>query len=268
MTEPPTEPSQPATSLPTRARTRVAGDALIRLVEARLPQRVRLPNDPRWRAYASAMTVRMADTVRSLLAVMDAGADADGKILLRTLYEQVVIFAWIAIDPEPHLEAWIDDAKVQRRKLHNDCLAFGIELLSENELAEWADLKELPALCDLALKVDAHWGPLLQGFRTRRFDGDPADLLTFRGLYMAYRLASRETHAQPESLDAYADFAAYPNRIAFPARTDRPDMLSIGISLFAQALVVGHDAVGWPDPERVRRINNEMYETRAADAGR
>jgi hypothetical protein len=263
MTEPPTSPVTADTSLPTRARTRIAGDALITLVAARLPQRVRYPKEPRWRAYASAMTVRMADTVRSLLAVIDAGADADGMILLRGLYEKIVIFCWIAIDPEPHLEAWIANAKVYRRKLHNDSLAFGINLLSAEALAEAATLKELPALADLALKVDEHWGPLLQGFRARRFDGSADDLLTFRGLYMTYRLASRDAHAQPESLDAYADFASYPITIMFPMRPDHPDLLSIGISLFAQALVVCHDAIGWPDPERVRAINDEMYATPA-----
>ncbi len=80
----------------------------------------RTPPIPGWRAYAAAVTVRMTDTLRSLLAVIDLGTDEDGMILLRALYEKIVIFCWIAIDPEPHLEAWIANAKVYRRKLRND----------------------------------------------------------------------------------------------------------------------------------------------------
>jgi hypothetical protein len=257
-------PESPAMSIPDRARARIAGDALVALVEARMPQRVRYPKEPRWRAYAIAMTVRMTDTVRSLLAFIDAGTDADGTILFRALYEKIVIFCWIATSPEPNLTAWIDNAKVYRRKLHNDAVGFGLSLYSEEELAEAAELKALPALADLASKVDAHWGPLLRGFRKREGSWDN-DLLTFRGLYMTYRLASRDVHAQPESLDDYGDFAAYPIKIAFPARSEMPGILPVGISLFAQALVVCHDAVGWPDPDRVRSINDAMYLTPPGD---
>jgi hypothetical protein len=215
------------------------------------------------------MTVRMTDTVRSLLAIIDAGTDADGAILLRALYEKIVIFCWIATDPEPNLTAWIENAKVYRRKLHNDALGFGVSLYADEELAEASELKTLPALADLAFKVDAHWGPLLQGFRTREGSLDN-DVLTFRGLYMTYRLGSRDAHAQPESLEDHGDFAAYPIKIEFPKRSNMPGILSVGISLFAQALVVCHEAVGWPDPDRVRSINDAMYltpppEDRSAD---
>jgi hypothetical protein len=226
---------------------------------------VRYPKEPRWRAYATAMTVRMTDTVRSLLAVIDTGTDTDGTILLRALYEKIVIFCWIATNPEPNLTAWIDNAKVYRRKLHNDALGFGLSLYSDEELAEAADLKPLPALADLAFKVDAHWGPVLQGFRSRE-GSRHNDLLTFRGLYMTYRLASRDVHAQPESLEDYGDFVAYPIKVEFPKRSDIPGILPVGISLFAQALVVCHDAVGWPDPDQVRSINDAMYETPAPAA--
>jgi hypothetical protein len=252
-------------SIPDRPRARIAGDALIDLVEARMPQRVRYPREPRWRAYATAMTVRMTDTVRSLLAIIDTGTDTDGMILLRALYEKIVIFCWIAANPEPNLTAWIDNAKVNRRKFHNDALGFGLSLYADEELAEAAGLKPLPPLADLALNVDAYWGPLLEGFRSRKGSWDN-DLLTFRGLYMTYRLASRDVHAQPESLEDYGDFAAYPITIKFPTRSNIPGILPVGISLFAQALVVCHDAVGWPDPDLVRSINDAMYETPVSEA--
>jgi Phage integrase, N-terminal SAM-like domain len=45
------------------------------------------------------MTPRMADTVDAAMALMDGGFDVDGQTLLRSLYEQVVTFAWVAIDP-------------------------------------------------------------------------------------------------------------------------------------------------------------------------
>ncbi len=257
--------SGPDLSLPTRSRARVAGDALIALVEAHLPQRV-YKTDRRWSAYAAAMIVRMSDTLGSLLLLMDAGADGDGMIVLRALVEEIVVFCWVAIDPDSHLFLWIDNALYQRHKLHNDALAFGIELYKPDEVERLSKAKTLGALPDLAHAVDTHWGPRLQGFRTRAFDGSQDDMLTFRGMYMSvYRLASRETHAQPEALDDYADFAAVRIRIARPERGPRAKFLAVGISLFAQALIVCNDTLGWPDPARATSINNEMYEPRAAD---
>jgi hypothetical protein len=67
-----------------------ASRALVELVTERLPQR--FYREHRWRMVGTAMIVRMADIVDSLMALMASGCGVDSSILLRVLYEHVVTY--------------------------------------------------------------------------------------------------------------------------------------------------------------------------------
>lgn len=54
----------------------------------------------------AAFIVRMTDTVESMVVLMKAGRATDGQVLLRSLYEQVVIYCWASIDRETNPERW------------------------------------------------------------------------------------------------------------------------------------------------------------------
>ena len=58
----------------------------------------------------------------------------DVLVLLRTLYEQVVTFCWLAIDSDRHLVAWANEAHIERLRLHNDALIYGHSILTEEEV--------------------------------------------------------------------------------------------------------------------------------------
>jgi hypothetical protein len=110
----------------------------------------------------------------------------------------------------------------------------------------------------MAKQVDEHWGGRPVGFRAPQ--KDPADILTFGGLYVAlYRIGSRAAHAQIQALDVYSDFLHYPRTVYRPI-TEESIWWPIAVPLYAQALLVCHEQLGWPDPDKVRAINNEMYE--------
>lgn len=82
----------------------MASRELIELVTSQLPQRF-YPGEHPWRMFGAAIIVRMADTVESMMVLMAARLPIDGLILLRALYEQVVRYLWVSIDPDSNMEA-------------------------------------------------------------------------------------------------------------------------------------------------------------------
>ena len=87
-----------------------ADAALVNVIRRQLP--IRIYGGERWWAlYRTAALVRMTDTVESLIDLMRLGRDLDGQTLVRSLYEQVVTFAWIAIDPDRRQWRWMGDGR-------------------------------------------------------------------------------------------------------------------------------------------------------------
>jgi hypothetical protein len=249
--------SEPGTTQPPNDAVATATRELVALVASHLPQRF-YPGERPWRMFGAAIVVRMADTVESIMALMAAGLPIDGLIVLRALYEQVVRYMWVSIDPDAHIARWGDNARAHLLKLHNDALKFGQTVMDDAELSKARDAKELPGLADLALAVDAHWGGKMIGFR------EPATgaqgILTMRGLYtMVYRTGSRAAHLQPDSLEPYATIHASPIVVARPSKDEPSIWWPLTVALYAHALIVCNEQLNWPDPDRVREINDAMY---------
>jgi hypothetical protein len=249
----------PGSIQPTDEAALTAARALVALVRpAHSPQRF-YKSERGWRIAAAAMVFRMADTVESIMALMEGRYALDTLILLRALYEQVVTFCWLAIDPEKHIDLWGKNEHYWQRKLHEDALAYGHTALSPEGLKATEDAKKQDPIPKLAEAVDGHWGGRLIGFREPQ--SDPKDLLNFRGLYLGiYRTASRAAHIQPESLAPYGDFDPYPVVVS-EARWERSDLMwwSLAVPLYAQALIVCNAVLKWPDVDQVLAINNKMY---------
>jgi hypothetical protein len=242
---------------PNNEKAEVAARELIALVEARLPQRF-YGGERYWRFYGAAMIVRMADTVEATISLMHADLAIDGLILLRALYEQVVGYLWIAINPEENLGRWLEGARWHERKMHDDALEYDMSILTDEELASTAGARKLKDLAQRAKEVDEHWGGRLIGFRESA--GGRDGILTMRGLYVAiYRFASRAAHGQPHALDAYANAESYPRRVTRPSDQSESIWWSLCVPLYAHALLVCHDQLGWPDRDRVIAINDAMY---------
>jgi hypothetical protein len=243
--------------MPTDDAVLKASTALIELVEAQMPQRFYRSEHP-WQWMGSAIIARMTDTVEAMMSLMMSGHPVDGLVLLRALYEQVVVYCWASIDREVNPERWRLNGLFQLRKFHTDALAFGQQVLTTEELAAVQKGEPSLPLTDMAAAVDKHWGDRLIGFRPPR--SNPGDILTFRGLYVAiYRMGSRATHVETDSLGPYLDNDVYPKRV-YRSRKDAPSIWwPLAVPLYAQALLVCNEQVNWPDPERVKAINNAMY---------
>lgn len=248
---------EPGSIQPSNEAVATAGRELIELVTAHLPQRF-YPSEHPWRMFGAAVIVRMADTMESMMALMAAGLPIDGLILLRTMYEQVIRYLWVSIDPDTHMEAWGSNARWHLRKLHNDALKFGQAVMDDDELAAAKGSKELPGLADLARAVDTHWGGKMVGFRSP--GTGKQGILTMRGLYtMVYRTGSRAAHVQPDSLEPYGELHVSPRVIRRPSKDEPSIWWPLAVALYSHALIVCNDQLNWPDPDRVRAISDAMY---------
>ncbi len=156
------------------------------LVRRQLPMRF-YAGETWWAIFGSASLVRMCDTAESLLAQLEARRDADAQDLLRSLYEQVVAFGWIAINPDERHQRWIDDAGAQMLELHRQGESFGETVLTEDEVGVAEQAERLPPMIERAGEVDEYWG----GRAPRLHTGE---LLSFRRLYLSiYRVGSGTT---------------------------------------------------------------------------
>lgn len=199
----------------------------------------------------------MAGNVETMMRLVGDARQMDSAVLLRALYEHMVLFSWISIDPEPHIDWWLDDARLEMRKLHNDAVAYGMGFLDADALARAKDAKELPRLIDQAREVDAYWPPRLRGFRAQPETG-PKQIRTVRGLYVAvYRVASRSAHARPQSLDGCMSLDTYP-RVARFEHDESTFSSFLAIPIFAMALLVSSYRFGWPDDDAVNEISDGL----------
>jgi hypothetical protein len=127
---------------------------LTNIVRARLPERF-YRGEGHWPLLAAALIARIAGIGESVAALLHLRRQADTQILVRSLYEHVLTYCWIAIYPRDRVYAWRDHAAVQRKRLHKDAARLGIPVLTEAQLAEAAELDEIKQLIDRANEVDA-----------------------------------------------------------------------------------------------------------------
>jgi Family of unknown function (DUF5677) len=125
---------------------RAANAELVALVRKHLPMGF-YRRDTEWSLRSFALLVRMTDTVEAAMHLMDADHEVDGRTLVRSLYEQVVTFAWLAIDPGPRFSRWFGQGLWDDLHLHNDAMTFGEEVLPPDEVTR---TKRLLGLADQA----------------------------------------------------------------------------------------------------------------------
>lgn len=249
---------------------REATAELVALVRSRLPMRY-YGGERWWSMFIAAALVRMTDTVENLLVLMTDDRNLDGQTLLRSLYEQVVTFAWIGIDPDRRQCRWSGHALWDRLRLHNDAQRFGESILTDEEVVdvrkqlgigeEEADDcgstrkrknpypdRIMPSVTDRALEADKHWAGRLPGLH-------PSDhLLGFRGLYLGvYRVGSQSVHSSMQALEPYLtqDGARC---IVGSARPGPRLTWAMIAPLFGIALLIAAQQVKWIDEAKVREL--------------
>lgn len=246
-----------------------ANAELVALIRGRLPMRY-YGGETFWSLQIAASLTRMSDSVEAAMRLMEEGFDIDGQTVVRSLYEQVVTLAWVAIDPlsgpVTRLDRWRGSARWERLRLHNDAVTFGETALTQPQITAIRRFlgmddnagnhlrpkplpdRILPDVTRRALDADVHWHQALPGFH-------PADhLLGFRGLYLpAFRVTSQSVHASAEATEPYITFTGT-RYVVDRARPFGRIHWALVCPLFGLALTIAAQHVNWIDAAHVRAI--------------
>lgn len=247
MTMPgPQRGSQATTSDRTPRQLQIAG-RLQQVYGARAPAVVE-HNEPvlSWPVFASATLARASYCLESI--VLLEARELDAALLCRSLYEHVVTFAWVAIDPGVHLSQLLKDEADELRKSNNDIGKF---FTAERDIRRLEQLQqfsrgvagEMPSLLGRAKAADGYWARLLNTFTSGKYG--------FDGQYTAvYRQFSLFVHPTTWGLEPFVSGTGEQRTIGSP-RSQGGYAVTMAPILFAQALLVASDRLGWPPTAEV-----------------
>lgn len=215
------------------------------LVEGTLP--VEVDSEGRqddWEVDGPALLVAATRQLRALEHLQEEFPSAlVGWQLLRSMYEYITTYAWIAVDPDVRAHQWMVSDYKERVKLLDNYAELGQELLPEEDrdrLTEVADSGDaMPrSLVDRARDADAAWEETLRGLQDRL----PEDGRSFSALYpLIYRGGSRFTHPTTHGVAAFVDENRRPVTIG-DEKELRSDLTVVGASILALGLTVATDA--------------------------
>lgn len=146
------------------------GRALVDLVAVHLPQDFEVTGDANaWPLVGAGLASRMTSTLESILALLPSMREVDAAILLRSLYEHAVHFAWLASEPSAaRIEEWRKHDLTMRLKADTDARDHGVPLLSDEARGDLeAQIRDMAGndlvLTNLAASADTHWTGKLPG---------------------------------------------------------------------------------------------------------
>jgi hypothetical protein len=209
-----------------------------------------------WPLTGFAMLARACGTAESVLTLAAERRATDAGTLSRTLFEEVVTFAWIAIDPAVNARAWVRWDCRQRIKLDNDLVDKGAapwltpQVRQQFEAVIATGLMMPEDLAQRAADADAHWAP-----RVGSIEANPTSERSFRGMYrIVYRTDSQYTHAAVRSVEPFVVPAEGAGQFhVMPVETDPGAInpFTRAPMLYALALLVAEPALGLSGMEAV-----------------
>jgi Family of unknown function (DUF5677) len=230
--------------------------ALIELATPHLPESVRVggPVDA-WALTGPALIARQIGSLDALAALRPLDRQADAIVVLRSLYEHAVTFAWMAADPsEDRLERFLKTDAVARLKAADDARSVGVKILDDGNQAVFekqkADLpNEMPPLDQRATAADKHWSGKVRGLEVS------SETKSYRGLYaIAYRHHSAIAHPSLMGLNLVTVDLPDGSKKVQPEVRD-PDFhgpYGLGVVLFGFSLYIAGQALpGWPEEAEI-----------------
>jgi len=150
-------------------------DQIQALLGERLPRR--MPREISWEFWATAMLARVGAIFDSISVLISAKRRADAEVALRTLFEQVTVFCWIAIEPNKHLTEWQEHSEFRWAQFYEEAREdYGIELISAED-AEALARKRMRTLELRTEAIDDYWPRHLEAFRGPATRGQVAEEL-------------------------------------------------------------------------------------------
>jgi hypothetical protein len=245
----------------TTALLRESTDSITALIEERLP--LMFGAGDLWGPVAQGFLARTGTLQESLTVMVERGMPGEAQMLLRILFEHVTTFCWLAIDPESHVKRWRQWADSRQLKVHNEAKRFGLKVLTDDEVAAYAEAEEAMPTLQLAEAVDRHWSEVSSAFRSLKAPkGSFPSVLTFTGFYTSvYRKASTLVHADMASADRFLTMplkhhATVHLREKHAHSNDHP---TISVAFVGFQLIVLGIKFGWPQESITRAITDHLH---------
>jgi hypothetical protein len=184
--------------------------------------------------------------------------EQDASLLLRRVYEHVVCFAWIAIDPAVNAKRWVAYDYRYRLATDLELQRFGKPGLDPAQRASFEAFRQahqdMPSLEQRAREADAYWLPKLAQHSDGRSDAERAFSLVDEYTTI-YRPTSANTHPSPRSLFDYVNpgFATGRFRIGFIPTLREGDRFAYTFAplTFATMLFNSEQVLGYPKSDDI-----------------
>lgn len=208
-----------------------------------------------WPMVGAALLTHATSSLRSIVfRLRPDGAHNDASRLLRSLYDHVVTFAWLAEDPPMRLALWRKEDLEERLKIHREFAAAGEQLLADPDRRQMErDVARLegkaPDLASKAAMADKHWIPRIDALQ-------PRSLRSFRGFYtILFREQSGLVHATMRGLNYVTiDLAPPRKQVVLEGPLEGNGPYGMATVVYCIGLLVAAESLGWPDGDELERI--------------
>lgn len=216
-------------------------DRLCALVESRLPLTVESDgSQDDWNVVGPAVLVGAARHLRAIAHLQETfPSELIVWQLVRSLFEYVTTYAWVAADAEARAPQWLKYDYEYRLKLANDFRELGENFVDEPEQrrieAALPDVVAMPDLLSRTRTADDAWAETLQ-----RLDGYlPEENRSFRRLYpLIYRNGSQFTHPSSHVVDRVVIRGDEQHLVVGDERALGRDLAVIGSGILAAGLAI------------------------------
>lgn len=229
--------------------------ALARLIEDRLPleEDATGPADA-WPLVGSALLAHATSNLNSIFRLRSHAAHNDSSRLLRSLYDHVVTFAWLAVEPPGRIAVWRKADLEARLKIDKEFTQASQRLLPDavrSQMERDVDSVEgsAPGLADKALRADEHWIPRIAHLGSQGFS-------SFRGLYtVLFRQHSGLVHATMRGLNhVTVDLSPTRRRVLLEAPLDGRGPYGLATVVYGLGILVAAESLGWSSGAEVEAI--------------
>lgn len=207
-----------------------------------------------WPLAGTALLTHATQTLRSIMLLAPAGAHNDASRLLRSLYDHVVTFAWLAENPRDRLGPWRLEDLAERLKADREATAAEEPLLEaaarEQMQAEVdAATASTPDLASKAFAADRYWSARIPAI-------GEGELESFRGMYtFLFRNHSGLVHATFRGLSRVVeDLSPTRRRVVAQPPLDRHELYGMATVVHGLGLFVAAEALGWPAADEVHSV--------------
>lgn len=218
-----------------------------------------------WLVTGPALVARATRSLFAMRALRQGRFDGDAFTLLRSLYEHLTRFAWIAIDPPAHIQIWLKWDRKERLKADNDAKQVDERFFSEETRAYFEADRDAVGddpmdLYSQAKAADAYWAAVI-GVT------DPKERYGFAGMYRTvYRWGSAVAHGTAFSLDTIITGSVPGTRTVGIERDGNHSPYSLAQVVYAVGLLVYAQAFEIPGvAEALDAMAIEIPDTRAKE---